>query len=78
MMNPIFIKVREMVLGLTQIKIFNKRPSLLKEFAEQLNHSLRVNLAAKIIARGFGILINYTTNIFMIIGWIIGIYIVTP
>ena len=33
---------------------------------------------AKIIARGFGILMNYATNIFMTIGWIIGIAIVTP
>lgn len=48
------------------------------ELAKRLNESFKANISFWNISRAFGVYINYLTSVFLIIGWIIGIAVVTP
>lgn len=68
--------VSEMISGLIQIRILNRRLSLLKDFAKKLNDSLRASICFWNLERSFSFLLNYVTTLIVIIGWIIGIAVI--
>lgn len=76
--SPVFAMVREMVLGLIQIRIFKRRASLLKEFSQKINQSLRCNFSNLSLNRGFSVVLSYFSILMLWIGIIIGIMVVTP
>lgn len=76
--SPVFNMVGEMVTGLVQIRIFNRRFALLKDFANKVNDSLRATLSFWILSRAFGVFINYFAIVIMVAGWLIGIINITP
>ena len=65
--------VNEMVSGLIQIKIFNRRFNLLKDFTALVDHSLRATLSFWFCSRAFGVYISYFSLLVTIIGFIMGI-----
>ena len=76
--TPIFHMVGETISGLIQLKIFNQRFHFLSQFSKKLNESFKANIAFWNISRAFGANISYFSTLVMIIGWIIGIAVVTP
>lgn len=75
--SPVFNMVGEMISGLIQIRIFNRRSTMIKEFAMRINSSLRGNIAFWNLSRAFGANLNYFSIIIMWIGWIIGLAVAT-
>lgn len=76
--TPVFNMVGNMISGLIQIKIFNRRPYFLAEFAKKINESLRANLCLWSLSRGFAANISYVSVITIWLGWVMGVAIVSP
>ena len=71
--SPLFSTVNEILSGLVQMKIFNRRKSLLEKFSKLCNSSLRGNLIYWGSTRVFGAYLSYFGLIVLIIGMMIGI-----
>lgn len=65
--------VNEILSGLVQIKIFNRRKALLSKFARLCNNSLRGNLSFWGSTRVFGTYITYFALIIFMIAMMIGV-----
>lgn len=76
--SPVFTMVREMILGLLQIKIFKRRAELLQQFAYKINQSLKCTLTYNCLFRALSIILSYFCILMLWIGIIIGIMVVTP
>lgn len=76
--TPVFHMVGEMVSGLIQIRIFNRRSYLLNEFAKKVNQSLQGTICFWNCSRGFGTNLSYFSIFIIWIGWIIGVAVATP
>ena len=73
MKNPIFSTVNEVVSGLVQIKVFNRRKSLLQEFNGIVNDSYRSTINFWICSRTLGVYGSYISLFILIIGFVLGI-----
>ncbi len=67
-----------MILSLIQIRVFNRRLFLLKEFVKKVNSSFSCNICYWIVSRAFGANINIVSMFLMWVGLVIGITTVTP
>ena len=76
--NPVFNMVGEMVAGLIQIRILNRRLELLQRFAVRLNHSLRSGISFWNLERAFGGNLNLIAILVMTVGWVIGVASIDP
>ena len=73
MKNPVFSTVNEVISGLIQIRIFNRRGSILKKFNRIVDESFRSTINFWICSRTFGVYGSYISMIILIIGFILGI-----
>ena len=71
--SPVFSMVNETVSGLIQIRIFNRRFQLLKDFTNLVNRMLRGTLTFSFCSRAFGVYIAYVSLTAAVIGFILGI-----
>lgn len=76
--SPVFHMVGEMISGLIQIKILNRRLQLLQQFAVKLNNSFKASISFWNLERAFGVNLNLVAAIVMIVGWVIGIAVIDP
>lgn len=76
--TPMFNMVNEMISSLIQIRVFNRRLYLLKEFVKKVNSSFSCNICYLTVSRAFGANISVVSMFFMWVGLVIGIAIVTP
>lgn len=72
--TPVFNIFGEMISGLVQVRIFGRRRSLLKDFADAVNSMTRASLCYWNCSRGFGAYVSYFSIIVLIIGYMIGVY----
>jgi len=63
-----------MILGLVQIRIFDRKTSLLKSFTNAVNKMTRAGLCYNNCSKGFGAGVSYFSIAVLIVGFIIGIY----
>lgn len=66
-----------MITSLVQIRVFERRLYLLKEFVKKANSSFSCNICYWTVSRAFGANINYVSMLLMWIGLLIGIKFVT-
>ena len=73
MKNPIFSTVNEVISGLVQIRVFNRRRKLLQEFNNIVNDSYRSTINFWICSRTLGVYGSYISLIILIIGFVLGV-----
>lgn len=73
MKDPVFSTVDEVISGLTQIRIFNRRKSMLQEFTKIVNDSYRATMNFWYTTRVFGVYSSYISMAVLIIGFVLGI-----
>lgn len=71
--SPVYGMISEMISSLTQIRIFNRRMSLMKDFSRLIDKLFAGDMGFWLLSRAFGAYISYITIIVMIIAYIIGI-----
>ena len=74
--SPVFEQVGETLTALVQIRIYERRFKLIKDFGQKLNESLKANLCFWNLSRAFAINTNTFSVLMMCIGCIIGIAVV--
>lgn len=73
MKDPVFSTVNETISGLVQIKVFQRRKTLLKEFAKIVNNSFRSSINFLVCSRAFGVYVSYFSLVILMVGLIMGI-----
>jgi len=71
--SPIFSFYNETITGLIQIKILNRRQSLISQFATIVNSSIRASTSFDLVSRGFGFYAAIIAMILMLIGLMLGV-----
>ena len=71
--SPIFNLVNETIFNLTQIKIYGRRLSLLKEFVEAISNTLKINIVFWNVNRIYAVYISYFSVLIIIIGFLLGV-----
>ena len=71
--GPVFSMANEMLGSLTQIKVFERRLTLLREFVERVNNSMKGNVTFWEVNRVFSVYISYFSILVILVGFIIGI-----
>ena len=71
--SPIFNIVNETIFSLTQIRIYGRRLSLLKEFVEAISNTLKINIQFWNVNRVYAVYISYFSVLIIIVGFLLGI-----
>ena len=76
--SPVFSFLSEMMNGIIQITLFNRRLAVLRNFAVQVNNSFKARMNLNLINSFFSIFINHAIILLMYAGLLFGIYTLTP
>jgi uncharacterized membrane protein len=72
--NPIYHFFGEIMNGLVQINIYNRRKDYINQFSNTINKSTKASITFDVVSRGFGFYQTVIALLLMFIGFMIGVY----